>query len=913
MKVKTMKKISFFFLSLFISYSFFAADSGTPGTFENAAPEAMKEVLELDKKLSPSDDEFVIYYVRKDKNYAPWALWMWAVPGGDGGALWDYTQNWSEKDGIAYMRYKLDGSNTGGNKFISSDGNVGLIVRQKEEWIKDGNEDRIWNSNTSKKVVIFSGKQQTYAAADYKPSVTKASLVSLNEVYVKLSGRYGLDTDGRASGFSVFDSDGKSYEIQKVYNALQPENLNLNMTADVMVVLKDKASVSKNLILKNPKFLSDFNISSTDLAIQLAEKTLPKKDQLLGCSFDGSKAVFNLWAPTASACSLNLYENSLDQEASKTFEMSYNSKTGIWSYEYEGNDIDGKFYDYSLVNSKGKKNILDPYAKSMAAYEGKGGAGRAAVVNLSSEKAGLQDAPSPKLVQREDAIIYEISVRDFTISPDSGVKNIPGTYKAFLEKIPYLKELGITHVQLLPVVNFYYGNENDKNYEDAGTVSSNNYNWGYDPHNYFTPEGWYSSDASDPYARIRELRELINECHKAGIGVILDVVYNHMAATQFLDDIVPGYYFRTDAKGAFKSNSGCGNDTASERTMMKKLIVDSTSHWVKNYKVDGFRFDLMGLMEASSVTDSYAACAKINPSVLFVGEGWKMYNGERPTVGMDQNYMLKTNSVSVFNDEFRDLMKAGGFNETGRGFITKKNTDEGRLFANMSGNPLSNYRADDPGDNLNYLSCHDGLTLHDCIVHNLHLDEKKDREEIISRIKLGNFIVLTSQGLSFLHGGQERGRSKPNLKGAKNESIGAFVRNSYDSSDNINQLVWTLDPEYQELLDYTRSLIQLRKACGIFRMGDAKKIQKNFKNLEISDTFGQVFGYTVKEGKNRWFIVINARNEEVKINAGVSVNNGVILVDKKSSAVEGIKNPQGVRLSGNEIILDALTAAVIRL
>ena len=473
--------------------------------------------------------------------------------------------------------------------------------------------------------------------------------------------------------------------------------------------------------------------------------------------------------------------------------------------------------------------------------------------------------------------------------------------------------MGITHVQLLPVLNFYFGNENDKNYEDAGTVGNNNYNWGYDPHNYFTPEGWYASDANDPYCRVRELRELIDECHKAGLGVILDVVYNHMATTQFLDDIVPGYYFRTDVKGAFKSASGCGNDTASERSMMKKIIVDSTSYWVKNFKADGFRFDLMGLMEASTVTDSYAACSKINPSVLFVGEGWKMYNGERGTVGMDQNYMTKTNCVSVFNDEFRDLMKAGGFNETGRGFITKKSTDETRLFANVTGSPLSNYRADDPGDSLNYLSCHDGLTLHDCIVHNLHLDENRDRAEIISRLKLGNFIVLTSQGLSFLHGGQERGRTKPNVKGSKNESIGAFVRNSYDSSDNINQIVWTLDKDYEELREYTAGLIKLRKTFGIFRTGDAKKIKKNFTNLEIGDTFGQVFGYTVKDGKNRWFIIINARNEEVKINAGVSVNNGVILVDKKSSDVEGIKNPQGVRLSENEVILDALTATVIRL
>lgn len=913
MIVKALKRAVLALLAFSFSHALFAADSGAPGSFENAAPSEMSDVLALDEKLSPSDDEFVVYYVRRDKNYAPWALWMWAVPGGDGGAAWPFTQNWSVQDGIGYMRFKIDGSNTGGQKFISDEGTVGLIVREKNEWNKDGSEDRIWNTKTSKKVAIFSGKQATYAASDYRPSVTQATLVSPTEVYVKLSGRYGLDKDYGSSGFSVVGSDGRELKISKVYNTKHPDDPSLNMTADIMIVLKDKANISETFYVKNEKFMGDAKVSSSDLAVKIAEKTVPSKTESLGCTFDGTKATFTLWAPTSSSCVLNLYETGSADSAWKTFEMKENAKTGVWSYVYEGSDIDGKFYDFTLENSKGKVTVLDPYAKSMAAYDGKGGSGRAAVVNLESEKAGHQSSSYIKLSQREDAVIYEVSVRDFTISPDSGVSSVPGTFEAFKEKIAYLKELGVTHIQLLPVVNFYYGNENDKSYEGAGTVSSNNYNWGYDPHNYFTPEGWYSLDATDPYSRIKELRSLIDECHNAGLGVILDVVYNHMATTAFLDDIVPGYYFRTDVKGSFKSASGCGNDTASERSMMKKIIVDSTSYWVKNYKVDGFRFDLMGLMEASSVTDSYAACAKLNPSVLFVGEGWKMYNGEGGTVGLDQNYMLKTNSVSVFNDEFRDLMKAGGFNETGRGFITKKSTDSMRLLGNVTGSPLSNYRADDPGDSLNYLSCHDGLTLHDCIVHNLRLDEVRDRKEIIARLKLGNFMVLTSQGVAFLHGGQERGRTKPNVHGAKNESIGAFVRNSYDSSDNINQIVWTLDEDYESLLSYTKGLIAMRKAIPAFRIGDAKKIKKNIAEIEIDDPFGQVFGYTIKDGKNKYVVIINARNEEVKINAGVSVDNGVILVDSELSGVEKIQNPVGVRISGNEVILSALTATVIRL
>ena len=485
-------------------------------------------------------------------------------------------------------------------------------------------------------------------------------------------------------------------------------------------------------------------------------------------------------------------------------------------------------------------------------------------------------------------------------------------FKAFIEKIPYLKELGITHVQLLPVVNFYFNDEANKKYENSGNVNGNNYNWGYDPHNYFTPEGWYATDAADPYCRIRELRELINECHKAGIGVLLDVVYNHMAGTQFLDDIVPGYYFRTNAKGGFTSNSGCGNDTATERTMMKRLVVDSTSHWVKNYKVDGFRFDLMGLMEASSVVDSYKACKKINASTLFEGEGWRMYNGAPGTVGMDQRYMLQTNEVSVFNDEFRDAMKAGGFNEAGRGFITKKRTDNTKLFRNVTGNPF-NYRTDQPGDNLNYLVCHDGLTLHDSIVHNLRLDETKDKKEIVQRIKLGNFIVLTSQGLAFLHAGQESGRTKPNINNSRNESIGNFVRNSYDSSDNINQYVWTIEPEYQELLEYTKGLIEIRKEFNVFRTANSKKIAKNFVDLEIQDDEGLAFGYIAKKSEGTWVVLVNAKMKSIEINTSVSLNNGVIYIDSRSANKNGIENPVGVKISGKTVTLDPLTATVIRI
>ena len=910
-----MKRTRVLFSTLLVAFAaafISAQDSGVPGSYEDASPIGMEKILELDKRLNPSDDEFVIYYLRPDKKYDAWGLWIWARPGGSGEDTWSYTQKWSVDGDVGYMRLKKNGSSTGGKKFIADDGGVGMIVRKVDGWTKDGREDRVWNANDCSKIAIFSMDDRTYAAAEYKPSIENVKLVSSSEIRVTLSGRFGLDVDGGLSGFSVVDTEGRAYKIAKVYNTNSPKNPKVNMTKDVTIALAENANVVEKLMVKNPSFFSDASVDSTDLAVEIANSKMPSQDTVLGCTLNGASAEFNLWAPTSSSATVNIYKTANASKPDYTVEMAMDEKTGVWSAVFDAENPDGLFYDYTLRNAKGVVNVLDPYALSMAAFSG-AGIGRAAIVSLASEKAGVQDEPYVTLAKREDAIIYEMSVRDFTISPDAGVKATPGTYKAFIEKIPYLKELGITHVQLMPVVNFYYNDENNKKYEATGTVSGNNYNWGYDPHNYFTPEGWYATDATDPYCRIRELRELINECHKAGIGVLLDVVYNHMADTSFLDNIVPGYYFRLTPNGGFTSNSGCGNDTATECPMMKRLVVDSTTHWVKNYKVDGFRFDLMGLMEASSVEDSYAACAKLNKSVLFEGEGWKMYNGKAGTVGLDQNYMLKTNSIACFNDEFRDLMKAGGMNETGRGILTKKAADGERFFRNVTGNPTYTMRVDQPGDSLNYLVCHDGLTLHDSIVHNMRLDEEKDRAEIVSRIKLGNFIVLTSQGIAFMHGGQERGRTKPNIKNAKNETVGAFVRNSYDSSDNINQFVWTIDDDYQKVLDYTKGLIEIRKAFPMLRMGNAKAIAKNITDLGVDDASGLVFAYTIKDKKNMWLVAINANSEKKEINIGVSLKNGVIYIDSEVADKNGIAEPKGVEISGNSVVLDPLTATLIRI
>jgi pullulanase/glycogen debranching enzyme len=433
-------------------------------------------------------------------------------------------------------------------------------------------------------------------------------------------------------------------------------------------------------------------------------------------------------------------------------------------------------------------------------------------------------------------------------------------------------------------MNFYNNNETIKTYENAGTTHGNNYNWGYDPHSYFSPEGWYSTDPENPYSRISELKTLINEAHKLGLRVILDVVYNHMAKTDFLDDIVPNYYFRQVKDGSFTSNSGCGNDVASEHAMTRKLIVDSLVYWTKEYHVDGFRFDLMGLLDAETVMTGYEKCAEIKKDVLFIGEGWKMYNGEKGTVGMDQNYMKKTEKVAVFNDEFRDLAKAGGMSEAGQGFLTGKKISVPDLFCNCCGKPVHNYSVTKPSSNVQYFACHDGLTLHDSIVNNMSIDESTEEGKIeaVNRLKLANALLLTSQGIAFLHAGQERGRTKPAFTTAGTsdcETIGNFVKNSYDSSDNINNFIWNLSDLNKDLFEYTKNLIALRKNNSVFTISTQDEVMSRISLLgEYCEDF--FMAYKILDEKGDWYLFFNSDGEDKNIDLNLE-GKKILYADKE--------------------------------
>lgn len=889
-----------------------------PGTIENMGHPKMNLIIPAHEALKPGPDEVVVYYLRNDKNYEPWGFWLWAVPGGDGAAVWDKTRDLQVVEGVGYIRFKKDGS-TYGVKTIGSDGLFGIIPRKDSGWEKDGEQDRILDATASNEWVVFQGDQKTYPYGPYVPSIEMARLVSQTEIVLDLSGRYGLATEKGDSGFTVSFADGSgTVAVLDAVNAADPENKQNNYAKKVKLLLAQPVPLDRPIQVAHPDFFAPVPVDATALVASLADTLVPPRDYQLGALYDASnKSVeFRLWSPFASRVQVRLFKQSLAEKADYTIDLNKNEGTGVWSGVFNARDPDGLFYEYVL--SFGKKEVvaLDPYAKAMDAFVGSG-IGRGAIINPAKAQpmGGWEGYTDVKLEKREDAIIYEISVRDFTISPDSGVKNRPGSYLAFIEKIPYLKELGVTHVQLMPVLNFYYTNELKTEYEATGRANDNNYNWGYDPHNYFTPEGWFASNPKDPYNRIVELKTLIKELHKAGIGVILDVVYNHTATTAIFENLVPGYYYRRDARGAFISQSGCGNDVASERYMASKLIQDSLYYWVDEYKVDGFRFDLMGLIDAKTILDGRRRIAENLPGkedVLFEGEGWKMYRGPKIEV-LDQNYMLKTNEVAVFNDEFRDILKGGGLDDKRKAFVTGRPMNTKMIFENLAGRPMLNYKADDPGDSMNYVSAHDNLTLADNIAFNVGLDPQypQERAEIAARAKLAQFMVLTGQPIAFLHGGCERGRSKPK-KNSTTEIIGSFVHNSYDASDDINQFIWNAPKEYLAMAEWVKGLIHIRRQEGALRIGDAALIEKAMKQIPNENQLA--LGYQVSYKDTILIILVNANfDEPVTFKTGMNLTSAKILVDADEARPEGVRHPTGLDIQGQEVTVQPLTAVMLKL
>lgn len=683
---------------------------------------------------------------------------------------------------------------------------------------------------------------------------------------------------------------------------------------------------------------------------------------------DGKRVDLTLWSPSADKVSVVVYDKKDPEKVVGTVALEKGEK-GTWKQTLDANsglgisNYTGYYYHYQIERQGKTVLVLDPYAKSLAAWnsdlaktDAAHKVAKAAFVDPA--KLGPQDLTYGKIrnfKSREDAVIYEAHVRDFTSDP-AIAKDLTkpfGTFEAFIEKLDYLKDLGVTHIQLLPVLSYYFVNEL-KNHErlSAYASSNSNYNWGYDPQNYFSLTGMYSSDPKDPEKRIAEFKNLINEIHKRGMGAILDVVYNHTANVDIFEDIEPNYYHFMDADGTPRTSFG-GGRLGTTHYMSKRVLVDSIKYLVETYKVDGFRFDMMGDHDAASIEEAYKAARALNPNFIMLGEGWRTYTGDEntPVQPADQDWMKKTDTVAVFSDDIRNNLKSGYPNEGQPAFITGGKRDINTIFKNLIAQP-TNFEADNPGDVIQYIAAHDNLTLFDIIAQSIKKDPSKAENyaEIHRRLRLGNLMVLTAQGTPFIHSGQEYGRTKqfldpayktpvpedkvPNKSHLLRDKDGKpfvypyFIHDSYDSSDAVNKFDWTKAtdgkayPENVKSRNYMKGLIALRQSTDAFRLKSLQDIKERVQLITVPGQNGVekedvVIGYQITAPNGDVYAVfVNADDKAREFTLGTAfahLRKAEVLADENQAGPVGIAKPQGLEWTEKGLKLNALTAVVLRL
>lgn len=621
----------------------------------------------------------------------------------------------------------------------------------------------------------------------------------------------------------------------------------------------------------------------------------------LGVTYSPEKTTFKFWSPNAQAGRVFIYDEDLESTIISSHKMKIDEK-GVWSVSVNKN-LEGKFYTFQIKRYNDWKNESpDPYSIAC----GRNGR-RSQIVDLTkTNPVGWEADQRPSLVKPNDIIIYELHVRDVSISENSGIQQ-KGKYLGLAELetlspdglatgIDHIKELGVTHVHLLPVFDF-------RSIDESKSEAERKYNWGYDPHLYNVPEGSYASDASDGRIRIKEFKTMVKAFHDAGIRVVMDVVYNHTGSKNWnpFDRLVPRYYFRYDEEGKKSNASACGNETASERPMVRNFILQSVKYWAEEYHIDGFRFDLMGIHDIETMNLVSETLNKIDPSIFVYGEGWNA--GESPLPEKDRAIKAnatKLDQVAVFSDDIRDGLKGHVFTPDAKAFISgEKDMEESVKFGIVGAtqHPQVDYTkvnystapwANQPAQCINYVSCHDNNTLYDRIDLSCPDASEEDKERM-GRLALG--IVLTSQGIPFLHAGSEFLRTKDG------------VENSFESPDSINAIDWNRKKQYAKTVKFVKDLIQLRKAHPAFKMTTQKDISTHLKFLENNQNLisYQIDGKPVGDHWKRIVVILNGNNssKNVQIPRGqwkIAAKNGEVIT-------QNIENFAGGKLNIGKIDL----------
>jgi len=627
----------------------------------------------------------------------------------------------------------------------------------------------------------------------------------------------------------------------------------------------------------------------------------------LGVNYSPEKTIFKVWAPKATEVKLRLYDAGDGGEPISTLSMIKGTKKdnlGAWVKEID-QDIKNKYYTFQVL--QGGKWLLeqpDIYAKAVGVNGIRG-----MVVDLASTNpSGWQHDKKPEQKSFNDIIIYETHIRDISVDPNSGIKN-KGKFLGLAETgtksrtgertgLDHIKELGVTHVHLLPSFDF--------SSIDETKPATGQYNWGYDPLNYNVPEGSYSTNPYDGNVRIKEFKQMVQTLHKNGLRVILDVVYNHTSDTKHagFNQFAPGYFYRFNADSSYSNGTGCGNEIASERPMARKFIIESVVYWAKEYHLDGFRFDLMGVLDIETMNDIADTLHKIDPTIFIYGEGWSAGSCAYPDSlrALKQN-VPKLDKIAAFSDDIRDGLKGSWADLKEKGFVSGTvDKAESVKFGIVASTPNSqiNYKlvdgskapwAREPYQTITYVSCHDDNTLFDRLKIS---NPKASEEDLIKMDKLANAIVLTSQGVSFLHSGVELLRTK---KG---------IANSFKSPDSINMIDWSRKTKYKDVFDYYKGLITLRKNHPAFRMTTTKMIQDNLRFINIG--VPGMIAYQINNNANgdSWkqiLVVLNGTASAQKID--LPAGTWTLAVNEDKINQSGIK-----KITGSAVNISGISANV---
>lgn len=786
---------------------------------------------------APSTVHLTVHYQRPGDDYTGCNLWLWKNVAGTAGDVAVSTSG-VEFNGTDSFGKVLTIDITGMQNFD----NVGFIVRLNNWSSKDISDDRFisnFDSNGNAEIWLIQADTQIYTSAPTSTTtIRSASIDGFRQITVDLSAKLSLVGSGN-EGFGI--SDGMSVMSVTPLNGStsSASRLALNLDMDV--------SLGKSYTVTHPKFGQTKTTPGQIMNSDGFNSRYTYAGDDLGNSYTPQQTQFRVWAPTATRVDLVTYASASSTPGEGVVTHMDPAEKGTWTTTVKGN-LNAAIYNYRVTVGNVEREAVDPYVRATTINGIRG-----VVVDLAKTNPKSWSSAKPAFSGKPtDAVIYELHIRDLSMDPSS---NIPvthrGKYLALTDVktttskgsptgVNAIKDLGVTHVELLPVFDYASVDE-----------SSPSFNWGYDPQNYNVPEGSYSTNPSNPQTRISELKSAIQALHDDKLRVMMDVVYNHVFnASDFSEEkIVPGYFFRTNADGSLANGSGVGNDVASERPMVRKFIVDSVKYWATQYHFDGFRFDLMGILDITTMQQVRKALDQIDPSILIIGEGWDM--GTLATADRaNQKNIASLTGIAAFNDELRDGIKGSVFDSADQGYVSGKVSQIDHVRVGIVGNINYSSALDgrwttkDPSQSVNYVESHDNLTLFDKLKASV---KTTDSVKIEALDRLSSSIAILAQGVLFMQAGQEFLRSK------NGDS------NSYKSDDTINSLKWNLRTKNAATVSYFRGLIELRKAHPSFRMSSSSQVRKNLAFLKEPNN---VIAYHLNGNalKDSWKAIVVAHN-----------------------------------------------------